>query len=140
MLLRSFSEDFNLATQFLLSFHITATNTWRYSRIFVCKMFTTFFHLLPLWRQNHQKLDIVIATNFLWITFSDVYVIILMQNLYFLTILVLPFSSILFIFLTAFYLFKAEMKRFTSSDTSVLKQHYEKKVNELEQEKKGFAG
>ncbi|XWS23987.1 hypothetical protein CRYUN_Cryun28dG0062500 [Craigia yunnanensis] len=31
---------------------------------------------------------------------------------------------------------EAEMKRFTSSDTSVLKQHYEKKVNELEQEKR----
>ncbi|XWS25382.1 hypothetical protein CRYUN_Cryun27aG0063900 [Craigia yunnanensis] len=31
---------------------------------------------------------------------------------------------------------EAEMKRFTSPDTSVLKQHYEKKVNELEQEKR----
>ncbi|XVF64893.1 hypothetical protein PTKIN_Ptkin09bG0203500 [Pterospermum kingtungense] len=31
---------------------------------------------------------------------------------------------------------EAEMKRFTSSDTSVLKQHYEKKLNKLEQEKK----
>ncbi|XVE95183.1 hypothetical protein REPUB_Repub02eG0074500 [Reevesia pubescens] len=31
---------------------------------------------------------------------------------------------------------EAEMKRFASSDTSVLKQHYEKKVNELEQEKR----
>jgi hypothetical protein len=28
------------------------------------------------------------------------------------------------------------MKRFTSVDTSVLKQHYEKKVHDLEQEKK----
>lgn len=27
------------------------------------------------------------------------------------------------------------MKRFASGDTSVLKQHYEKKVNELENEK-----
>lgn len=35
-----------------------------------------------------------------------------------------------------FYLLKAEMKRFTGADTSVLKQHYEKKVLELEQEKK----
>ncbi|XP_022773083.1 kinesin-like protein KIN-4C isoform X2 [Durio zibethinus] len=33
---------------------------------------------------------------------------------------------------------EAEMKHFTSSDTSVLKQHYEKKVNELEQEKRVF--
>ncbi|OMO50768.1 hypothetical protein CCACVL1_30271 [Corchorus capsularis] len=31
---------------------------------------------------------------------------------------------------------EAEMKRFASSDTSILKQHYEKKVNELEQEKR----
>ncbi|KAG6784349.1 hypothetical protein POTOM_010040 [Populus tomentosa] len=31
---------------------------------------------------------------------------------------------------------EAEMKRFTSVDTSVLKQHYEKKVHDLEQEKK----
>ncbi|KAL4273393.1 hypothetical protein GQ457_13G009540 [Hibiscus cannabinus] len=31
---------------------------------------------------------------------------------------------------------EAEMKFFTSSDTSVLKQHYEKKVNELEKEKR----
>ncbi|XVF36591.1 hypothetical protein REPUB_Repub19eG0070400 [Reevesia pubescens] len=31
---------------------------------------------------------------------------------------------------------EAEMKRFSSSDTSVLKQHYEKKVTELEQEKR----
>ncbi|XVF39643.1 hypothetical protein PTKIN_Ptkin01aG0050100 [Pterospermum kingtungense] len=31
---------------------------------------------------------------------------------------------------------EAEMKRFTNSDPSVLKQHYEKKVNELEHEKK----
>ncbi|XVE55606.1 hypothetical protein DITRI_Ditri03aG0172400 [Diplodiscus trichospermus] len=31
---------------------------------------------------------------------------------------------------------EAEIKQFTSSDTSVLKQHYEKKVNELEQEKR----
>lgn len=33
---------------------------------------------------------------------------------------------------------KAEMKRFTSTDTSVLKHHYEKKVQELEQEKKSL--
>ncbi|TYH65180.1 hypothetical protein ES332_D06G038700v1 [Gossypium tomentosum] len=33
---------------------------------------------------------------------------------------------------------EAEMKRFTSSDTSVLRQHYEKKVNELELEKKAL--
>ncbi|XWS14910.1 hypothetical protein CRYUN_Cryun35bG0049400 [Craigia yunnanensis] len=31
---------------------------------------------------------------------------------------------------------EAEMKRVTSSDTAVLKQHYDKKVNELEQEKR----
>jgi kinesin family protein 4/21/27 len=31
---------------------------------------------------------------------------------------------------------KAEMKRFTSVDTSVLKQHYDKKVQDLEQEKR----
>ncbi|KAE8731288.1 P-loop containing nucleoside triphosphate hydrolases superfamily protein isoform 2 [Hibiscus syriacus] len=34
------------------------------------------------------------------------------------------------------YVAFAEMKRFTSSDTSALKQHYEKKVNELEKEKR----
>ncbi|CAN4092353.1 unnamed protein product [Withania somnifera] len=33
---------------------------------------------------------------------------------------------------------EAEMKRFTGVDTSVLKQHYEKKVHELEQEKKAL--
>jgi len=33
---------------------------------------------------------------------------------------------------------KEEMKQFAKSDTSVLKQHYEKKLNELEQEKKAF--
>ena len=33
---------------------------------------------------------------------------------------------------------KAEMKQFAKSDTSVLKQHYEKKLNELEQEKKAL--
>uniref|UniRef100_A0A2N9I4F4 Uncharacterized protein n=1 Tax=Fagus sylvatica TaxID=28930 RepID=A0A2N9I4F4_FAGSY len=33
---------------------------------------------------------------------------------------------------------QAEMKRFASVDTSVLKQHYEKKVHELEQEKKSL--
>ncbi|KAL1170737.1 hypothetical protein V6Z11_A05G233300 [Gossypium hirsutum] len=33
---------------------------------------------------------------------------------------------------------EAEMKRFANSDTSVLKQHYEKKVNELEQEKRAL--
>uniref|UniRef100_A0A2N9J4E5 Uncharacterized protein n=1 Tax=Fagus sylvatica TaxID=28930 RepID=A0A2N9J4E5_FAGSY len=33
---------------------------------------------------------------------------------------------------------EAEMKRFASVDTSVLKQHYEKKVHELEQEKKSL--
>ncbi|KAJ8762575.1 hypothetical protein K2173_008014 [Erythroxylum novogranatense] len=33
---------------------------------------------------------------------------------------------------------EAEMKRFTSVDTSVLKQHYEKKVSELEHEKKAL--
>ncbi|XP_010277504.1 PREDICTED: kinesin-like protein KIN-4C isoform X2 [Nelumbo nucifera] len=33
---------------------------------------------------------------------------------------------------------EAEMKRFTKVDTSVLKQHYEKKVHELEQEKKAL--
>lgn len=31
---------------------------------------------------------------------------------------------------------KAEMKRFAGGDTSVLKQHYEKKVQDLEQEKR----
>jgi len=31
---------------------------------------------------------------------------------------------------------KAEMKQFKSVDTSVLKQHYEKKVHELEHEKR----
>lgn len=30
------------------------------------------------------------------------------------------------------------MKQFAKSDTSVLKQHYEKKLNELEQEKKAL--
>ncbi|CAI0417545.1 unnamed protein product [Linum tenue] len=33
---------------------------------------------------------------------------------------------------------EAEMKRFTSGDPSVLKQHYEKKVHELEQEKRAL--
>ncbi|CAK9186592.1 unnamed protein product [Ilex paraguariensis] len=33
---------------------------------------------------------------------------------------------------------EAEMKRFTNVDTSVLKQHYEKKVHELEQEKRSL--
>lgn len=33
---------------------------------------------------------------------------------------------------------KAEMKEFAKSDTSVLKQHYEKKLNEMEQEKKAL--
>ncbi|KAJ1281005.1 hypothetical protein BS78_04G275400 [Paspalum vaginatum] len=33
---------------------------------------------------------------------------------------------------------EAEMKQFAKSDTSVLKQHYEKKLNELEQEKKSL--
>ncbi|KAL1100497.1 hypothetical protein V6Z11_D05G233500 [Gossypium hirsutum] len=33
---------------------------------------------------------------------------------------------------------EAEMKRFANFDTSVLKQHYEKKVNELEQEKRAL--
>ncbi|KAE8658673.1 hypothetical protein F3Y22_tig00116970pilonHSYRG00016 [Hibiscus syriacus] len=33
---------------------------------------------------------------------------------------------------------EAEMKRFANSDTSVLKQHYEKKVNELEHEKRAL--
>lgn len=33
---------------------------------------------------------------------------------------------------------KAEMKRFASADTSVLKLHYEKKLLELEQEKKAL--
>ncbi|KAE8666761.1 Kinesin-like protein BC2 [Hibiscus syriacus] len=33
---------------------------------------------------------------------------------------------------------EAEMKRFANTDTSVLKQHYEKKVNELEQEKRAL--
>lgn len=36
------------------------------------------------------------------------------------------------------YFLKAEMKRFASVDTSVLKQHYEKKVQDLEQEKKSL--
>lgn len=33
---------------------------------------------------------------------------------------------------------KAEMKRYSSGGTSVLKQHYEKKVHELEQEKRAL--
>ncbi|KAL5197934.1 hypothetical protein ABZP36_001446 [Zizania latifolia] len=33
---------------------------------------------------------------------------------------------------------KAEMKQFAKSDTSVLKQHYEKKLHEMEQEKKAL--
>ena len=33
---------------------------------------------------------------------------------------------------------KAEMNQFAKSDTSVLKQHYEEKLNELEQEKKAL--
>lgn len=36
------------------------------------------------------------------------------------------------------YLWKAEMKRFASADTSVLKLHYEKKVQDLELEKRGL--
>lgn len=36
------------------------------------------------------------------------------------------------------HLLKAEMKRFATVDTSVLKQHYEKKVHELELEKKAL--
>ena len=35
-------------------------------------------------------------------------------------------------------LLKAEMKRFAGTDTSVIKQHYEKKVHELEQEKRAL--
>lgn len=38
----------------------------------------------------------------------------------------------------SFSLLKAEMKRFAGTDTSVLKQHYEKKVHELEQEKRAL--
>lgn len=34
------------------------------------------------------------------------------------------------------YATQAEMKRFSGADSSVLKQHYEKKVHELEYEKK----
>ncbi|KAK6916879.1 hypothetical protein RJ641_017630, partial [Dillenia turbinata] len=34
----------------------------------------------------------------------------------------------------------AEMKRFSNVNTSVLKQHYEKKVQDLEQEKKALQG
>lgn len=34
------------------------------------------------------------------------------------------------------FMLKAEMKMFNNADTSVLKHHYEKKVLELEQEKK----
>lgn len=37
-----------------------------------------------------------------------------------------------------YYLLKAEMKRFSNSDTSVLRHHYEKKLLELEQEKKSL--
>lgn len=33
---------------------------------------------------------------------------------------------------------KAEMKSYSSGGTSVLKQHYEKKVHELEQEKRAM--
>lgn len=33
---------------------------------------------------------------------------------------------------------KAEMKQYTRTDTAVLKQHYEKKLLELEQEKKSL--
>lgn len=48
--------------------------------------------------------------------------------------------NILFTFLFNFlsHLLKAEMKRFGAVDTSVLKQHYEKKVHELELEKKAL--
>lgn len=46
---------------------------------------------------------------------------------------------VLFYFnLVWFDLLKAEMKRFATSDTSVLKLHYEKKVQELEHEKKSL--
>jgi len=40
------------------------------------------------------------------------------------------------LFILFFWLLKAEMKMFNNADTSVLKHHYEKKVLELEQEKK----
>lgn len=48
--------------------------------------------------------------------------------------------SLLLLYLTYFfwYLLKAEMKNFSSSDTSVLKQHYEKKILELEHQKKNM--
>lgn len=38
--------------------------------------------------------------------------------------------------MNSFSIFQAEMKRFTNVDTSVLKHHYEKKVQDLEQEKR----
>lgn len=42
------------------------------------------------------------------------------------------------LFISNLLLFKAEMKRFTSTDTSVLKHHYEKKLLDLEHEKKAL--
>lgn len=97
MLLRSLSENLNLATQCLFSFYISA----RGSRIFVSETFTVIFSLwcLPLWRQNHQKLEIVITTTFMWNSCSDVYVILQMQHLYFLTIWFHLFLYLLFHFL-----------------------------------------
>lgn len=42
----------------------------------------------------------------------------------------------LMFYIFIFFMLKAEMKMFNNADTSVLKHHYEKKVLELEQEKK----
>ena len=61
------------------------------------------------------------------------------KSLYFLLSWICICSPLMWLFTSfIFYFVKAEMKRFASVDTSVLKQHYEKKVHELEQEKKSL--
>jgi hypothetical protein len=60
------------------------------------------------------------------------------KSLYFLQSWICLFTFLIAVSPFMLYLLKAEMKRFATVDTSVLKQHYEKKVLDLEQEKKSL--
>ena len=139
ILLSSLTEDFNLAIQFLFHFTLLLLmhgNIQEYQSVkhlqhfLICCLYggRTIRGWIQLFQQifvNHLFRCLCYHANAKSL-FSD--------HIGF--IFLFTCSFIFFIFLTAFYLFKAEMRHFTSSDTSVLKQHYEKKVNELEQEKK----
>lgn len=84
-----------------------------------------------IYQDKKKRLTIFLESHIFGMQYS-------VKSLYFLQSWICLFTFSIVVWPFMLYLLKAEMKRFATVDTSVLKQHYEKKVLDLEHEKKSL--